>query len=207
MLDAQKNLKEQVSLQLEKENELSALRVKYDNDVNNFQFALFEWEEALMEPVSLCNNVDSIVQVISRSEEVANQISAGEADLVKLEEMGSELSSNNIPLDTDVREVRNIFDEAKNSCGGRMGELQDAKAAQEAKQAARVAFAAAATALIEYCTETSRMTVSLTRRMSMTPESQAEKLSVLWESFNAEGNPLLESVETTSDAQNLNKVS
>jgi len=198
--------KEKVTAQLAEETRLAQLKEDYENEATNFQFKIFEWQEALMEPVSLCNTVDAIDSVITRSNAVARDIDSSENELVALEVKSNELTTNNVPTDKSVEELRSSFDETKNNCPGRLNDLNDARNHQQAKQSARENFAKAASALIEYCSETTRVTTSLTRRMSMSPESQKEKLAALWESWSAEAPSLLDSVESCNNTQNECKI-
>ena len=193
--------KEAVAAAFEKETRLLALKEKYTASLANYEFDLFEVQEALLEPISLCNSVSAIEEVIKRTEQVKVTLEGSESALVSLEAMSAELTAANYPIDKDSSSVRELYDGLTESLAKRFSDLGAANASQSSKEAIKKTFAESATKLMDYCNETSRVTASLTRRMSVTADKQAEKLQALMDGFNENGVTLMENVEKANEAQ------
>ena len=192
---------EHVKEKLAEEERLLALKEKYEFDLSNFEFTLWEFEETLKEPVSMCNTVAAVIQVIARTEETKAGLEGAEAELVEIEATRVALESAKYPFDRKTAEAREMYDSLKDSLTSRFASLQAAHASQQSKQKVKEDFAAATTRLMEFCGETTRLVMSLTKRMSIAPEMQAEKLNGLNDTFNADGPAVLAAVESAHDSQ------
>jgi Ca2+-binding EF-hand superfamily protein len=198
---AEAAFKTNVAAALDEQKRLLALKEKFVAALVNYEFDLFEAQEALLEPISLCNSVAAIEKVIKSTEEVKASLEKSEATLVELEGMSSELAAANYPVEKDASSVRELYNTLQESLSKRFADLGHADASQSSKEAIKKAFAESSAKLMEYCNETSRVVSSLTRRMSVTAEKQAEKLDDIMTTFSAEAPPLMEAVESANESQ------
>mmetsp|Transcript_3128 Transcript_3128/g.6308 ORF Transcript_3128/g.6308 Transcript_3128/m.6308 type:complete len:863 (+) Transcript_3128:40-2628(+) len=198
---AEVEYKKKVEKALEREIRLLALKEKFEVALSNYEFELFEHQEALLEPISLCNSVAAIQEVIKKTENVKVVLQASEATLIEIEAMAAELASESYPVEKDSSTARDLYNNLADSLTERFGKLEAAHASQATKAKIKESFAAACTKLMDYCNETSRVTASLTRRMSITAEKQAEKLANLMEGFVNDGSSAMDAVEQANEAQ------
>ncbi len=195
LVDAVAAFKKGVEAALEEQVRLANLKEKYEADLADYEFELGEIEEVLLEPISLCNSVSAIVEVTKRTEEVKTLLLKSEETLVSLESMAGELGRD------EAAGMRSKFAELQGGVDKRFASLGAAQTTQESKELIKAAFVEASGKLMDFCSETSRVLSSLTRRMSVTAEKQAEKLDALVEKFGAEGSPLLDAVEVAHESQ------
>ncbi|GMH61705.1 hypothetical protein TrRE_jg4983 [Triparma retinervis] len=198
---AEAEYKKRVEDALAEQVRLLAVKEDYEVALSNFEFELFEHQEALLEPISLCNSVAAIEVVIKKTEAVKTALQSSEATLVELEGVSTELAACSYPVDKDVSTARDLFTDLTSSLTERFGKLEAAHASQATKAKIKESFATSCSKLMDYCAETSRVTASLTRRMSITAEKQAEKLENLMEGFANDGSALMDAVEGANDAQ------
>ena len=199
--EKEKGFEEAVETTLAEQVRLLALKEKYELSMSNYEFTLFEHQEALLEPISLCNSVAAIEAVIKRTEVVKSALAVSEVTLAELEGMSKELEDASYPVDKDALSLRKLYNELESSLDERFANLSAAHDSQANKAHIKGNFAVSCNKLIEYCNDTSRVTASLTRRMSITAEKQAEKLEKLMSGFAHSGGSLMSAVEDSNDAQ------
>lgn len=111
--------KSNVEAKLAEEKRLLGLKEKFVAALVNYEFDLFEAQEALMEPISLCNSVAAIEKVIKSTEEVKVSLEKSEAVLIELEGMSAELSAANYGVEKDASSVRELYNTLNESLAKR----------------------------------------------------------------------------------------
>mmetsp|Transcript_16194 Transcript_16194/g.49479 ORF Transcript_16194/g.49479 Transcript_16194/m.49479 type:complete len:864 (-) Transcript_16194:853-3444(-) len=196
--------KGKLDAQFEEEAKIIAMVKEFNAEGGAFTFMMDECEEAVDEPY-LPGSVSSVTEVSKKVVDAKARATDCEGKIKALAELGEKLEATgrDLPMSANWRQLQEDYNHLLERIASREQDLNRALVAEQAKQNAREAFAAAAGDLRAFMTACSAKTSAQEQlaRTKADPQQIVEALQAISAEFGSEGASKLAAATEASDRQ------